>query len=35
MARIAGLLLLLWTLIGPMTTPESVLAFDSAVEQGE
>ena len=35
MARIAGLLLLLWTLIGPVTTPESVLAFDSAVEQGE
>ena len=32
MARIAGLILLLLTLVGPMTTPESVLAFDSPLE---
>ena len=35
MVRIAGLILLLLTLIGPMTTPKSVLAFDSPLEQGE
>ena len=35
MARIAGLILLLLTFVGPMTTPESVLAFDSPLEQGE
>ena len=35
MARIAGLLLLLLTLVGPMTTPKSVLAFDGPLDQGE
>ena len=35
MARIAGLILLLLTLVGPSITPESVQAFDGPLDQGE
>jgi cytochrome c6 len=35
MARIAGLILLLLTLVGPTITPEPVLAFDGPLDQGE